>query len=49
MHREKTPADKLKQIDQDFGWIDRISWLMDNQFKLEAFGLDLDPLLNLIP
>jgi hypothetical protein len=49
MHREKTPADKLKQIDQDFGWIDRISWLMDNQFKIGGFRFGLDPLLNLIP
>jgi NAD/NADP transhydrogenase beta subunit len=49
MHREKTPADKLKQIDQDFGWIDRISWLMDNQFKIGGFRVGLDPLLNLIP
>lgn len=49
MHREKTPADKLKQIDQDFGWIDRISWLMDNQFKIGNFRFGLDPVLNLIP
>jgi len=49
MRRELSPEDKLKKIDQDFGWIDRISWLMDNQFKIGNFRFGLDPILNLIP
>lgn len=49
---KKTPSDidRRKQIDHDFfGWIDRLSWLMDNQFKIGRFRFGLDPLLNLIP
>ncbi|MDR0264703.1 MAG: DUF4112 domain-containing protein [Sphingobacterium sp.] len=49
MRRELSPENKLKKIDQDFGWIDRISWLMDNQFKIGSFRFGLDPILNLIP
>lgn len=49
MQRERSPEDKLKQINQDFGWIDRVSWLMDNQFKIGKFRFGLDPILNLIP
>ncbi|MDM1296029.1 DUF4112 domain-containing protein [Sphingobacterium sp. N143] len=49
MHRELSPEDKRKKIDQDFGWINRISWLMDNQFKIGNFRFGLDPILNLIP
>ncbi|MDR3011346.1 MAG: DUF4112 domain-containing protein [Sphingobacterium sp.] len=49
MRRELSPENKLKKIDQDFGWIDRISWLMDNQFKIGNFRFGLDPVLNLIP
>lgn len=49
MHRELSPEDKKKQIDQDFGWINRISWLMDNQFKIGNFRFGVDPILNLIP
>ncbi len=49
MRRELSPENKLKKIDQDFGWIDRISWLMDNQFKIGNFRFGLDPILNLIP
>ncbi|WP_343557650.1 DUF4112 domain-containing protein [Sphingobacterium sp.] len=49
MRRELSTENKLKKIDQDFGWIDRISWLMDNQFKIGNFRFGLDPILNLIP
>lgn len=49
MRKELSPENKLKKIDQDFGWIDRISWLMDNQFKIGNFRFGLDPILNLIP
>lgn len=49
MQRTLSPEDKKKQIDQDFGWINRISWLMDNQFKIGSFRFGLDPILNFIP
>jgi NAD/NADP transhydrogenase beta subunit len=49
MHRELSAEDKKKRIDQDFGWINRISWLMDNQFKIGGFRFGLDPILNFIP
>ncbi len=49
MRRELSTENKLKKIDQDFGWIDGISWLMDNQFKIGNFRFGLDPILNLIP
>ncbi|MBP3944157.1 DUF4112 domain-containing protein [Sphingobacteriaceae bacterium WQ 2009] len=39
------------QLKQDFAWIERISWLLDNKFQLPgtSFRFGLDPLLNLIP
>lgn len=49
MRRVLSPEDKKKQIDQDFGWINRISWLMDNQFNIGGFRFGLDPILNFIP
>lgn len=49
MKRELSSADKEKRRDHDFGWVERLSWLMDNNFQIAGFRFGLDPILNFIP
>lgn len=45
-HRD---IDKVKRIDHDFKWVERVSTLMDSKFSLAGFRFGLDPLLNFFP
>lgn len=40
-----------ERIRRDFLWVDRVSWLMDEKFRLGGTRLrfGLDPLINLVP
>ncbi len=49
MKKTLGPEQKRMQIDQDFKWVEKVSWLMDNQFQVGNARFGLDPLLNLIP
>lgn len=39
----------MEKRKKDFVWVERISYLLDNKFKIGGFRFGLDPLLNLIP
>lgn len=39
----------MEKRKKDFAWVERISYLLDNKFKIGGFSFGLDPLLNLIP
>lgn len=39
----------IEKRKSDFVWVERISCLLDNKFKIGGFRFGLDPLLNLIP
>ena len=49
MKRSLSLADKEKRRDHDLGWVERLSWLMDNNFQIAGFRFGLDPILNFIP
>ncbi|UIR55706.1 DUF4112 domain-containing protein [Sphingobacterium sp. SRCM116780] len=49
MKKELSLADKEKRRDQDFTWVERLSWLMDNKFQIAGYRFGLDPILNFIP
>ncbi|SUJ15317.1 Uncharacterised protein [Sphingobacterium spiritivorum] len=43
------PEEKELRLKQDFAWVERVSWILDNKFKIGGVRFGLDPLLNLIP
>lgn len=49
MKRNLSLADKEKRKNHDLGWVEKMSWLMDNNFKIAGFRFGLDPILNFVP
>lgn len=47
----KPPPPNNDRLRRDFIWVDRVSWLMDEKFRVGGgrFRFGLDPLINLIP
>lgn len=42
-------SDRLKSARSDLKWVEIMSKLMDNQFRIGRFRFGLDPLINLVP
>lgn len=51
MGQEKKQVKVTPRLQKDFAWVDRISWLMDEKFRIGRgrFRFGLDPLINLFP
>lgn len=47
--KTSTNDNKIQNIKKDFVWVERMSYLLDNRFRIGGFRFGLDPLLNLIP